>query len=144
MTERWCCSGNAEDCRLCDTRTLPYPWICPGHPDTPENRQTANAPATKSKPPVPAKTFDPWPRIPVDTSRGSDFHHLNRIAGHAATHWALGPDGTHARSLTLAETVDEAVRQALLHLLELGFIDIDSDRMNGSPGWPMNRESHQP
>lgn len=39
--ERWCCAGNAEDCRLCDTADLPYPWICPGHPDTPENRQRA-------------------------------------------------------------------------------------------------------
>src|SRR5690606_16273650 len=34
---RWCCAGNAEDCPLCDT-ALPYPWICPGHPDTPANR----------------------------------------------------------------------------------------------------------
>ncbi len=38
---RWCCAGNAEDCPLCDTRTLPYPWICPGHPDTPVNRARA-------------------------------------------------------------------------------------------------------
>jgi hypothetical protein len=36
---RWCCAGNGEDCPLCDTRTLPYPWICPGHPDTPVNRE---------------------------------------------------------------------------------------------------------
>ncbi|MBL3664474.1 hypothetical protein JL475_00240 [Streptomyces sp. M2CJ-2] len=36
---RWCCSGNAEDCPLCDTAALPYPWICPGHPDTEANRQ---------------------------------------------------------------------------------------------------------
>ncbi|MFG2276716.1 hypothetical protein ACGFNY_44030 [Streptomyces chartreusis] len=47
QNERWCCSGNAEDCPLCDTGSLPYPWICPGHPDTPENRQ-------KAKPPTPA------------------------------------------------------------------------------------------
>lgn len=40
---RWCCSGNAEDCPLCDTRTLPYPWICPGHPDTETNRQRVQA-----------------------------------------------------------------------------------------------------
>lgn len=39
QTDRWCCSGNAEGCRLCNTADLPYPWICPGHPDTPENRQ---------------------------------------------------------------------------------------------------------
>lgn len=46
MTERWCCSGNAEDCRLCDTRTLPYPWICPGHPDTPDNRKHVQEPTS--------------------------------------------------------------------------------------------------
>lgn len=47
--ERWCCSGNAEDCRLCDTRTLPYPWICPGHPDTPENRQHVQEPTREQR-----------------------------------------------------------------------------------------------
>lgn len=35
---RWCCAGNAEDCPLCDTADLLYPWICPGHDDTPDNR----------------------------------------------------------------------------------------------------------
>ena len=37
--KRWCCDGNAEDCALCDTGKLPYPWICPGdHEDVPANR----------------------------------------------------------------------------------------------------------
>src|SRR5690606_7383535 len=40
---RWCCAGNAEDCPLCDTAALPYPWICPGHPDTPANRARIQA-----------------------------------------------------------------------------------------------------
>ncbi|WP_328336793.1 hypothetical protein [Streptomyces violaceus] len=43
VPERWCCAGNAEDCPLYDTATLPYPWICPGHPDTVENRARAQA-----------------------------------------------------------------------------------------------------
>jgi hypothetical protein len=54
--ERWCCSGNAEDCPLCDTRTLPYPWICPGHPDTEANRQRVQA---AHEAPTPA----PWPQL---------------------------------------------------------------------------------
>jgi len=37
------------------------------------------------KPPLPARMFDPWPRIEVDTSDNGDFHCLNRIAGNAAT-----------------------------------------------------------
>jgi len=98
----------------------------------------------QEKPPLPARTFDPWPRIPVDTSSDSDFHHLNRIAGHAATGWALGPDGAYAPNRTLADIVDNAVREALLHLLELGLIDIDSERMNAAPGWPTRRERTDP
>lgn len=95
---------------------------------------------TEQKPPLPARTFDPWPRIPVDTSEGSDFHRLNRIAGHAATGWALGPDGAYAQNRTLADIVDNAVREALLHVLELGLIDIDAARMHAASGWPTQRE----
>lgn len=96
------------------------------------------------KPPLPARMFDPWPRIPVDTNEGSDFHRLNRIAGNAATGWALGPQGAYAQHLTLAEVVDGAVREALLHVLELGLIDIDSARMHAAPGWPNHRERTSP
>lgn len=96
------------------------------------------------KPPLPARTFDPWPRIDVDTTEGGDFHRLNRIAGHAATGWALGPDGAYAQQRTLADIVDNSVREALLHLLELGLIDIDSERMWAASGWPTQRERKTP
>jgi hypothetical protein len=88
--------------------------------------------------------LDPWIRIPVDTSPDSDFHRLNRIAGYAATSWVLSPDGAYAPGRTLADIVDNAVREALLHLLELGLIDIDSTRMHAAPGWPMHRERKAP
>lgn len=94
-----------------------------------------------AKPPLPARTFDPWPRIPIDTSPNSDFYRLDRIAGSAATGWALGPDGAYAQNRPLADIVDNAVREALLHLLELGLIDIDSQRMNAASGWPTRRQS---
>ena len=50
---RWCCNGNAEDCPLCTDPNPDYPWICPGHPDTAENREraartTPDNPATSS------------------------------------------------------------------------------------------------
>jgi hypothetical protein len=99
---------------------------------------------TEQKPPLPDRILDPWPRIPVDTSEGSDFHRLNRIAGHAATGWALGPDGAYAQQRTLADIVDNSVREALLHLLELGLIDIDAARMHSAPGWPTQRERNNP
>jgi len=97
-----------------------------------------------SKPPLPTRMFDPWPRIPIDTTADSDFHHINRTAGSAATGWAVGPEGAYAQNLTLAEVVDGAVREALLHLLELGLIDIDSDRLNAAPGLPTHRERTAP
>lgn len=99
---------------------------------------------TDPKPPLPARMFDPWPRLEVDTTSGSDFYRLNRIAGHAATGWALGPAGAYAQNRTLAEVVDGAVREALLHLLELGLIDIDHERMHAAPGWPTQRERTSP
>jgi hypothetical protein len=92
------------------------------------------------KPPLPARTFDPWPRISVDLNPDGNFHRLNRIAGNAARGWALGPDGAYAQNRTLADIVDNTVREALLHLLELGLIDIDSQRMNAAPGWPTQRD----
>ncbi len=95
---------------------------------------------TEPKPPLPARMPDPWPRVDVDTTEGSDFHRLNRIAGHAATGWALGPEGAYAQQRTLADIVDNAVREALLHILELGLIDIDSERMHAAHGWPTQRE----
>lgn len=39
-----------------------------------------------------------------------------------------------------AEVVDHPAREALLHILELGLIDIDSERMHAAPGWPTHRE----
>lgn len=96
------------------------------------------------KPLLPKRTFDPWPRIPVDTRPDSDFHHLQRIARRAAAAWSLGPDGPFKKAQPLADTVDGSLRHALLHLLELGLIDIDVDRMNAAPGWPFDRERTRP
>jgi hypothetical protein len=39
----WCCTGNAEDCRFCTDPNPNYPWICPGHPDTPDNHARVKA-----------------------------------------------------------------------------------------------------
>lgn len=48
--KRWCCDGNAEDCALCDTGRLPYPWICPGdHDDSPANRGLVLKAATQTR-----------------------------------------------------------------------------------------------
>jgi hypothetical protein len=52
--------------------------------------------------------------------------------------WVMSPDGMDA-GRTLASTVNGAVRDALLHLLELGLIDIDTNRMNEAKGWPLSR-----
>ena len=35
----WCCNGNAEDCALCTDPNPPYPFLCPGHPQTTANER---------------------------------------------------------------------------------------------------------
>lgn len=101
------------------------------------------------KPPVPATMFDPWPRIPVDTTDSSPFDRILRLGGYAADEWTLGPDGPFKHRLTPATTMRGQLREALLHLLELGLIDIDTDRIDAAPGIPCQREeppttSHRP
>ncbi|KOT57073.1 MULTISPECIES: hypothetical protein [Streptomyces] len=91
------------------------------------------------KPMLPEGPFDSFLRVTVDTSTGSAFTDAHRIATRAATGWMRGPDGPYKKQLAMAEVVDGAVREALLHLLELGFIDIDEERMRSARGWPMGR-----
>lgn len=91
------------------------------------------------KPPLPTDMFDPFPRTPFDTSTGSSFADVLRIGTVAANGWMLSDEGPLKVEMPLAGIVGGAVREALLHLMELGFIDIDEDRMRAAPGWPMYR-----
>lgn len=94
------------------------------------------------KPPLPAGMFDPFPRIHVDTSDGSPFSQILRVGLPAADEWTFGPDGPYKNpDQTGAQITRAQVSEVLLHLLELGFIDIDTERMNAAPGWPMQRET---
>lgn len=98
---------------------------------------------TTIKPPLPSGMFDPFPRIPVDTSDGSPFAQILRVGLPAADNWTFGPDGPYeSPGRTGAQITRMQVTEALLHLLELGFIDIDEERMNAAPGWPMQRETN--
>ncbi|NUR01305.1 MAG: hypothetical protein HOY79_33715 [Streptomyces sp.] len=98
-----------------------------------------------SKPPVPARTFDAWPRIDVDTDRGSPHHRVECLAISAATHWALGPDGPYKRpGQSLAEIIRGAVHEGLLHLAELGLIDVDTARLTAASGYPIDRDGLRP
>ncbi|MFK8851185.1 hypothetical protein [Streptomyces sp. Ac-502] len=91
------------------------------------------------KPALPKGPFDPFLRTRVDTSTGSAFADAHRIATRAATCWLLSPEGPYKKPMTMANIVDSAVHEALLHLLELGFVDIDEARMRAARGWPMGR-----
>jgi hypothetical protein len=91
------------------------------------------------KPPLPAKMFDPFPRIDVDTSDGSPFARILHISLFAANAWMLGPDGPFVKPTTPAQAVHAEVSEALLHLLELGLIDIDTDRLQAARGIPTRR-----
>ena len=92
------------------------------------------------KPPVPATMFDPWPRIPVDASDTSPFDRILRLATFAADEWTLGPNGPFRHPAPPATICRNQIREGLLHLLELGLIDIDTDRIDAAPGIPCHRE----
>lgn len=89
------------------------------------------------KPPVPAVKFADWPRIPVDTAEGSLHHQLTTLARRPAHEWVTGADGPYSHAeQTMTQTVRGIVGAALLHLMELGLIDVDTDRLNSSESFP--------
>lgn len=93
------------------------------------------------KPALPTGMFDPWPRIEVDQSDRSPFDEILRHGGFAADDWTFSDDGPYKHpEMTKSAATRCQIREALLHLLELGLIDIDVERMNGAPGIPMSRE----
>lgn len=92
------------------------------------------------KPPLPNTFADPYPRIPIDESEGGAFSRILRLATFAAEAWALGPDGPTKQPMTAAQATRGEVREALLYLLELGFIDIDEQRFNTVKSYPLGRE----
>lgn len=97
------------------------------------------------KPPLPARMFDDWPRVDVDTERGTPYHRVENLAVQAAHHWALGPDGPYQRpGSSLADIVRGAVHEGLLHLVELGLIDIDTSRLEAAHGLPTHRDGLRP
>jgi hypothetical protein len=94
-----------------------------------------------TKPPLPTGFFDPWPRIPVDETDGGPFHEVLRLATFAADEWTFGPDGPYKQPrMTPAQATRGQIREGLLHLLELGLIDIDAERLNAATSLPMSRE----
>jgi hypothetical protein len=92
-----------------------------------------------TKPAIPTNPADPWPRVTVDESPGGPFDEILRTAGFAAADWTFGPDGPYKPPQSAADTTRGQVREALLHLLELGFIDIDVERMHSVGYIPMRR-----
>jgi hypothetical protein len=94
-----------------------------------------------AKPPLPTDPFGDWERIPVNEQDGSDFAEILRIGTFAADNWTFSPDGPYQRSQTAAEATRSQLREALLHLLELGLIDIDTGRLHAADGYPMQRST---
>ncbi|MCM8548931.1 hypothetical protein [Streptomyces sp. STCH 565 A] len=97
---------------------------------------TTPAPA---KPPLPTDSFGDWERVPVDEQDGGDFAQILRIGAFAADHWTFSPEGPYQQRQTQAEATRAQIREALLHLLELGLLDIDTDRLHAAAGYPMQR-----
>lgn len=97
-----------------------------------------------AKPPLPETfSFAPVSRIPVDQTEGSDYRQVLWHAVAVATDWATGPDGPFAHpAMTPYESTRGQLNEALLHLLELGIIDIDGERLAHllKVGLPVGRE----
>jgi len=91
------------------------------------------------KPQIPAGPFVELERIPVDETDGSPFGRILRVATFAADDWTLGPDGPGSKPQTPATVTRMQIREALLHLLELGFIDIDMERLDAMEWIPCTR-----
>ncbi|MFI7644156.1 hypothetical protein [Nonomuraea sp. NPDC049400] len=69
--------------------------------------------------------------VVVDETDGSAFDRVRRIAVGAVDGWMLGPNGPYQnQGMIGADMVRGQVRTALLHLLELGLISIDEQRLN--------------
>jgi hypothetical protein len=100
---------------------------------------------TTPKPPVPAAKFQDWPRIPVDTAEGSEHYQLTTIGRRVAHEWVMGPDGPYNNAeQTMTQTVRGLVGVTLLHLMELGLIDVDTERMAAAPGIPWALDDFRP
>ncbi|GAA3027410.1 hypothetical protein [Streptosporangium longisporum] len=96
----------------------------------------------QTKPPLPTRMHEPFPRIAVNDAPDSPFNELLGLAIAAADRWMVGPDGPLlGPDPSPRDMVNSQLREALLHLLELGVIDIDEERMRAAPGWPMDRLS---
>lgn len=112
---RWCCSGNAEDCPLCDTTALPYPWICPGHPDTETNRQRLQAATEATEPDqstlqaLIASTLATCPDISTWDAMASSV--LAAIQPHLAGHYQHAVDASIAAEQR-AEQAEKRLRLA--------------------------------
>lgn len=97
------------------------------------------------KPPLPVAQFQDWPRIPVPTEEGSLHYRLTTVARRPASEWVMGPDGPyHQPDMTMAQTIRGAVAQALLHLMELGVIDVDTERLDTPHGLPWSLNDFRP
>ena len=94
------------------------------------------------KPQIPAEPFAEWPRIPVDQADGTPFNEILRIAGFAADEWTFGDNGPYRKpGMVKAAITHHQIAEGLLHLLELGLIDIDVERLNAGEWMPTSRLS---
>ncbi|MFE6080006.1 hypothetical protein [Streptomyces virginiae] len=97
-----------------------------------------------NKPPLPGNLTRPWQRITVNEA-DPDTAWILKLAVSAADGWMLGPRGPLKRpGMTLADISGGAVREGLLQLLELGLIDIDTDRLRAAGSFPLRRDTEEP
>lgn len=88
--------------------------------------------------------FGPFERIEVDET-DQDVALILMIAIASADDWMLGPEGPYqVEAMTNSARCEGMVRAALLHLLELGLVDIDVERCRSVFAYPLGRNSNRP
>lgn len=86
----------------------------------------------------------PFERIEIDET-DQDVALVMMIANASADDWMLGPEGPYHRAgLSNMDLTTGVVRAALLHLLELGLVDIDVERCRSVFAYPLGRDSNRP
>lgn len=81
-------------------------------------------------------------RIAIDQGDGSDFASAQQVAVLAADMWAIDHNPRDSFEMTMAQYTRGLINEGLLHLLELGVVRIDGERLRHllATGCPVQRE----
>lgn len=108
--------------------------VTPGIPASEWSPLVTEPESVTRKPPLPEEPWGDFTRVVIDET-SSEVEQILRLAMFAADDYVY----TDPPGLTDADIRANGVREAILHLLELGLIDIDTKRVGADVAWPTGR-----